>query len=218
MSKKIVSSMLILVFALNIFVAAVNATCDQQYPPPTDDIFPIDGAYLYLYDAGDNVKVEGTITYNYPPLPPPPCDSEQSSEVYTAVASLDSEVVPAWDIRVTGDFGSAILGLPWSGVQPTEMWQIDIVPGDVNYDGTVNCEDIKIIIMAYGSSLNSRSLRSRYNPDCDLNGDNRINLRDLCIALKNFGETADWMPLPNVVVIGNMIYGEPDHFSIFRCR
>ena len=66
MSKKIVSSMLILVFALNIFVAAVNATCDQQYPPETDDIFPIDGAYLYLYNAGDNVKVEGTITYNYP--------------------------------------------------------------------------------------------------------------------------------------------------------
>lgn len=207
---------------LSIFAVAVNANGDpEQDPPYTEDQFPFEGeAVLYLYGA-EGVTVEGTKTYNYPPLNPN--IPRPSLESFTAQPSFASEEVPAWDIRVTGDFVRTILGLKWTtwtDVAPTMMYQIDIILGDVNYDGTVNCKDLRIILRAFGSSPDNRrqSVRDRWNPDCDLNEDGRINFRDLCIAFRNFGEKAQWVEVPEVRVIGDMIYGEPEHFSIFRGR
>ena len=52
-----------------------------------------------------------------------------------------------------------------------------------NLDGIVNWRDIRAIFRALRSYPGHR----RWNPSCDLNKDNKVNICDLRIALKNFG-------------------------------
>jgi hypothetical protein len=89
---------------------------------------------------------------------------------------------------VTATFeGNVKVGIYYgNGPVPTQIWQIDIIPADVNANGKVNCLDIRIILRALGSSPDSR----RWNPYCDLNGDNKINLKDLRIATRYLGQRA----------------------------
>jgi len=63
--------------------------------------------------------------------------------------------------------------------------------GDVNKDGWIDNNDLSIIAKAlatdssmlpYGTGWN------QYNPNCDLNADNKINIIDLSIAALNFGQ------------------------------
>jgi hypothetical protein len=121
-----------------------------------------------------------------------------------------------WDIRVTGTYSGLVrvrIAYPTGGQIPTEILQTDIVPGDVNWDGKVDCKDLLIITKALGSCPG----KPRWNPYCDLNHDNRIDLKDLCIALHHFGESSVWTPLKNIYVNeeGHYIEGDTDHFSIF---
>jgi len=225
MSKKIVSSMMVFLITLSIFVAAINVqTANANGNDCGDEVFRFDGdAILILSGVSGNLEVTGEITYNYPPLPPPPLpprDVEGQKLTATASESTTPTIEPAWDIRVIGEggFEGAIVGLPGTGL--TQMFRIDLILGDVNSDGVVNCRDIRLIFRAWRSSPNSRSrrLRNRWNPDCDLNGDNRVNWRDLRLAIRNLGESAQWEPLEIVEITDTMIYARTDHFSIFRGR
>lgn len=168
------------------------------------------------------MRVYDRITYNYPPLPPPEdprSDNECVGITAVSLAQATPVVEPAWDIRVRGGvFNYAIVGLPGEGL--TEMWQIDLIRGDVNADGEVNCRDFRIIKRALWSSRRSRSKwrRARWNPACDLNRDGRVTLRDLRIAFCNYGKVAEWEPLEIVEVTDTLIFGRTDHFSIFRGR
>lgn len=60
------------------------------------------------------------------------------------------------------------------------------IVGDVNLDGKVDREDIAQAILALGSYPN----HPRWNPEADINGDNVIDMTDLYIIAKHFGETA----------------------------
>ena len=214
MAKKIVESLIVFLLALSVITVGING----QIVPEEEVTFEFDGgATLTLYG------VVGEPTYNYPSLPPldeNPLPNIQDQLTISAVEEMQGD--PAWDIRVTGDFESGRVGLPWTTTPVGELWQIDLVIGDVNYDGTVDCKDIRIIISAFGSSPESRIriLRDRWNPDCDLNNDCKVNLRDLCIAFSNYGKKAEWEPVENVFVDYDLhlIFGDTDHFSIFRGR
>ncbi len=225
-NKKIVSSAIVFLLTFSLLVVGVTAQASEDC---NEEFFEFEGgATLTLYGVVGEVTATGVPTYNYPPLPPPESDDERPSIIgaqqLTTLTVLENEEYPSWDIRVTGQFGTATVGLPWQGEgQPlVEMYQIDLIRGDINQDGTVDCKDVKILTRAYGSSQYSRIryLRVRYNPNCDLNNDHKVNLRDLCILLKHFGQTAEWQPLDNVIFdeTSQMIYGDTDHFSIFRCR
>jgi hypothetical protein len=66
--------------------------------------------------------------------------------------------------------------------------------GDVNGDGIVNLADYYAVTVAFGSFgpnyLSPGSLPSpNWNPDCDFNQDNKVDLKDLYIVAMNFGET-----------------------------
>jgi hypothetical protein len=90
--------------------------------------------------------------------------------------------------------------------------QFDFLLGDVNHDGKVNMVDLVIIMRALFSTPTSRN----WNPNCDLNGDNRVDLRDLCLAMHNLGKTAKWTYVPSIVdTINYIVYGTTDHFSGF---
>lgn len=58
--------------------------------------------------------------------------------------------------------------------------------GDVNGDGIICMEDMKIFQAAYGSKPGSPN----WNPACDLNGDGVIDLRDIVVAARNYGSVS----------------------------
>jgi hypothetical protein len=167
------------------------------------EITPNPSITLIFQPGAEIAKATATETTRYPPLP----------------AGSSSFITSVWDIRVTGTFSGLArvrIAYPNGGPIPTQILQTDIVPGDVNWDGKVDCKDLLIITKA----LESRPGTPRWNPDCDLNHDNRINLKDLSIALHNFCKSSVWTPLKNIYVNeeGHYIEGDTDHFSIFGGR
>jgi len=130
---------------------------------------------------------------------------------------------PLYDIRVTAGFsGQVLVRIAYnpSGLDPERelslrLLQVDIVPGDVNLDGVVNWKDLWIILIAMCSYPGN----PRWNPSCDLNHDNKIDLKDLFIALRNYGKTSRWTDITTYVdTVSHVIYGRTDHFSIFGVR
>jgi hypothetical protein len=148
----------------------------------------------------DNVAVAGSATaLTTMSYPPPPFGT--------------TFIGPVWDIKTTAKFsGYVTIGIvyPDTGT-PTQMWRTDIVPGDINLDGVVNAKDLSLILKAMGTRPGS----SRWNPNCDLNKDNRINGLDLLIALKNYGKTSQWTDITSSIDPGShIIYGRTNHLSI----
>lgn len=66
--------------------------------------------------------------------------------------------------------------------------------GDVNRNGYIDDEDMKLIQIAYGSKPGD----PKWNPDCDLNGDGRITGMDLLTCSINYGKDIftwmGWLP------------------------
>jgi hypothetical protein len=168
----------------------------------------------------DNVTSGGyataTATSSYPAPPPSPGPSvAASTSMSTAQASSDSPFIgPVWDIKTTAKFsGQVTVAIVFPATAyPTQMLQTDIVPGDVNRDGVVNCKDLLLILKALFATPGS----PRWNPNCDINQDGKINLLDLLIALKNFGKTSQWTDITwgEIDWTNHIIYGRTDHFSL----
>jgi len=55
--------------------------------------------------------------------------------------------------------------------------------GDLNWDGSIDGSDLEIMYAAYGSKPGD----PHWNPDADLNGDGRVDMRDIGIVLRNVG-------------------------------
>jgi parallel beta-helix repeat protein len=68
---------------------------------------------------------------------------------------------------------------PYGSVPPA------LLVGDVNRDGTVDIFDLVKIVIAFGSDPTSQN----WDPNCDLNGDEFVDILDLAIAAGHFGET-----------------------------
>jgi hypothetical protein len=148
-----------------------------------------------------NVVTSGTATaITTTSYPPPP-----SGIVFAG---------PVWDITTTATFsGKVTVGISYADLDtPTRMLQTDIVPGDVNHDGVVNCKDLALILKAMCSSPGD----PRWNPNCDLNHNNKIDIKDLLRALGNFGKTSQWRDITTYVdTVNQIVYGSTDHFSYF---
>jgi len=59
------------------------------------------------------------------------------------------------------------------------------IPGDVNSDDKVDVQDLTDTVKAFGSVPTS----TNWNPECDFNKDNIINVSDLATLGKNYGKT-----------------------------
>jgi len=59
--------------------------------------------------------------------------------------------------------------------------------GDVNRDGVIDQTDLNLVNAAY----DSKSGDPNWNPDCDLDGDGVVSIRDARIVSLNFGLTID---------------------------
>lgn len=58
--------------------------------------------------------------------------------------------------------------------------------GDVNWDGVIDEYDLDLVKAAMFSIPGDPN----WNPDCDLNGDGKVDVTDLLIAIGHVGETA----------------------------
>jgi hypothetical protein len=140
--------------------------------------------------------------------PPPPGDPIVGPIIeITVTAGFAGNVLVrlAYDDTVLGDKDEALLTL----------WQVDLVLGDINIDGTVNCQDLWLIFRAWGSIPGHH----RWDPRCDLNRDGMVNFIDFWIALRHFGDTAIYQEITVYLdTESNVIYGETSHFSHFLMR
>jgi hypothetical protein len=71
----------------------------------------------------------------------------------------------------------------------TGGWVIVSIPGDVTGpngypDGKVDMRDLGAIAKLFGTAIGN----PQYNPNYDINGDGIINMKDLAIAARNFGQ------------------------------
>jgi hypothetical protein len=142
----------------------------------------------------------------------------------SAATIIPTNFLKVWGIQVTARFiGHVKVGLYYDDLTPTptQVWQIDVndygqlVLGDVNKDGKVNCVDLLLVTKALGSSHSS----CRWNQCCDLNHDGKINLQDLNIVFQNLGKTAYWMDITkNFDSANHIVWGVTDHFSLFGVR
>jgi len=60
------------------------------------------------------------------------------------------------------------------------------IPGDVDGDNNVDASDLFYISKAYGFD----SSRPNWNPNCDLNSDDKVDIFDLSLLNTNYGKTA----------------------------
>ena len=221
MVKRILSASMICLVLLSISAIAFDiqpAKANGESPPPF--VLPVNDFVTLIFPPGTvGVTATATETERYPPPPPPP--QEEVAIATSDTLPPDGFIGPVWDIQVAGTFSWPVrVRIIFSETEPTptEILQTDIVLGDVNADGKVNCKDLWIIIKALGSVPG----RPRWNQYCDLNGDNKITLRDLCIAFNHLGQTSEWTPLSDIVVVDypgeHYIEGEANHFSIFGVR
>jgi parallel beta-helix repeat protein len=68
-------------------------------------------------------------------------------------------------------------------MSPYEYWS-NPIPGDINKDMNVNSEDLSQIAVAYGSALSE----PEWNPNCDIDGNGKVDVLDLFGLGKNYGE------------------------------
>jgi hypothetical protein len=82
-------------------------------------------------------------------------------------------------------------------------WLLPLIPadkreefhrmGDVNRDGYIDDADMQLLRKAYGSRPGSPN----WNPDCDLNGDGKVDILDVTKAAGNYGKDIfTWMGWP----------------------
>ena len=141
-----------------------------------------------------------------------------------------------FDIQVTLGFdGNVEISMQHDGSQLSKgqekklrLWATqEIIPGDVNFDGIVDHKDIQSIKQAIRSwnedpvdpNVNNNGHDNGWNPCCNVDGLIGVTEDDLTMALENLGEESLWFDITTFLDIDNdMIYGETDHFSIFRGR
>ncbi len=69
----------------------------------------------------------------------------------------------------------------------TNVWEINVIPYDLDRDGHVGISDIIICAEAFGSDSTTHSIR--WNSYCDVDRDNRVGIKDLLTIALHFGES-----------------------------
>ena len=225
MAKKIVTLfvlcfMLLSLVAMTFSVQSAKGQYETSVPIPAgrNVMVEMNGVHLQF----DFVIAPGSLKANQVFVYP---GSSIGSDVGpSAVTIIPTNFLKVWGIQVTARFiGNVKVGLYYDDLKPTptEVWEIDVnnygqlVLGDVNKDGKVNCVDLLLVTKALGSSPSS----PRWNQCCDLNHDGKINLQDLNIVCQNLGRTAYWIDITrNVDYANHIVWGVTDHFSLFGVR
>jgi len=88
----------------------------------------------------------------------------------------------------------------------------DALYSDVNMDGVVDGTDVSWVARGIKDTVSSGA---EYDPLLDVDRDNDLDEDDVHTVNENRGAE---LTLLTFNVVGNTVYIETDHFSIFRCR
>jgi len=85
----------------------------------------------------------------------------------------------------------------------SDIETIEVLPGDINGDCTVDSEDLNLFQASYGKSRGEQG----YNPSADLNGDYKVDYKDLLILARNYGKSCPAPSPPAQKTITYLIVG-----------
>ena len=114
--------------------------------------------------------------------------------------------------------GNVTIALELTGAPPSVVYRSDSAEAlfcDVNNDGVVDSTDNSLVAIAIKAYEDGSTNGKVVDPLYDTNGDGDLTQADLHKIHEYYGTTFDRL---ETRVIGNIIYIETDHFSIFRGR
>ena len=124
----------------------------------------------------------GQVTLNnvLTPLPPLSVDflalnSSATVRIYINVPNT----VTAYTITETGEIAD-IFGTPTPFTETQTVTASGPLPGDLNGDGSVGCDDLAIVKASFGKKVGQQG----FDPRADVNGDGVVNVLDLSIVAK----------------------------------
>ncbi|UCH32299.1 MAG: hypothetical protein JSV05_02670 [Candidatus Bathyarchaeota archaeon] len=86
----------------------------------------------------------------------------------------------------TSDY--VIIGLSRIWILNTNIWEIKVIPSDLDRDNYVGISDIIMCAEAFGSDSTLHAIR--WHSYCDVDRDGRVGIKDLLIIAQHFGESA----------------------------
>ncbi len=95
-----------------------------------------------------------------------------------------------------------------------QVLQVRALVGDLDFSGVVDEADLAIIDAAYPDQGNTTPDSPNWDPRADLNHDEYINLKDLALAGRSFGETFNFYPYRRV---SNGYNANPDLTNPYWC-
>ena len=125
-----------------------------------------------------------------------------------------------WNIKTnaTDADGNVTIALEFTGDAPSAVYRSESEEAlycDVNNDGVVDSTDNSLVAIAIKAYEEGSTNGKVVNPLYDTNRDGDLTQDDLHLIHEYYGTTFDSLEF---TIVGNTIYIETDHFSIFRGR
>ena len=126
-----------------------------------------------------------------------------------------------WDINTEAiDLidGNVTIALEFTGDEPTAVYRSESEEAlycDVNNDGIVDSTDNSLVAIAIKAYKDGSKNGKEADPLYDTNRDGDLTQEDLHLIHDYYGTIFDYLEF---TIVGNTIYVETDHFSIFRGR
>ena len=132
----------------------------------------------------------------------------------------DGWAVFLWNIETeaTDSDGNVTIALEFTGDAPSAVYRSESEEAlycDVNNDGVVDSTDNSLVAIAIKAYEDGSTNGKVVNPLYDTNRDGDLTQDDLLLIHEYYRTTFDSLEF---TIVGNTIYIETDHFSIFRGR
>lgn len=121
-----------------------------------------------------------------------------------------------WDVSVGANFSGLVeVALPYEGVTITTVWtsnSLDALYCDVNGDGFVDGDDVSDVAIGIKTTVSSGA---EYDPQFDTNRDGELTEADILLVNEYKGTILQSLTF---WIVGDLLFIQTDHFSIFRGR
>ena len=141
---------------------------------------PLDPQLIFIVDPGTVNQPQGCVSFALSLLGDEPGKLGNGT---MASVTFRAEEVGASNVTIS----DCILVGPYSQVDHTIICNgvVEVVLPDLNHDGKVDGSDLILVVNSFGSYLG----HERWNPACDFNQDLKINILDIEVVARAFGET-----------------------------
>ena len=141
----------------------------------------------------------------------------QAQVILNAHPDLQGTSLILWNVNVGATFSGIVeITLPYTGTQTVQkVWtsnSLDALYADVNGNGVVDGDDVSDVAVGIKTTVSSGAV---YNANFDVNRDGELTEADVHLVNQYKGTILQSL---NFWVVGNTLFIQTDHFSIFRGR